>query len=61
MPLHYIIQREMVDHGLHTGKVSHYEVDDADDTSAARREVARRLAARYHSGKETGAYAMLGS
>ena len=59
MPLKYIIQREMVDHGLHTGKLSHYVVDDADATSAARRRAARRLALRYHRGKLTGAAAML--
>ncbi len=44
----------MVDRGLHTGKISHYSVDDAGDTAAARRRVAARLAARYHRGERAG-------
>jgi hypothetical protein len=59
MPLHYIIQREMVDHGLHTGKLSHYEVDADSDSTAARRRAARRLVARYHRHKPKGVAAML--
>ncbi len=59
MPLHYIIQREMVDHGLHTGKLSHYQVDTDDGSAAARRRAARRLEARYHRHKPKGVAAML--
>lgn len=60
MPLKYIIQREMVDHGLHTGKVSHYEVDDASNSKVARRMAAAKLAARYNRGKESANDAILG-
>ncbi len=59
MPLHYIIQREMVDRGLHTGKISHYEVDANDDSATARRRAARRLVERYHRHKPKGVAAML--
>ncbi len=59
MPLHYIIQREMVDRGLHTGKLSHYQVDTDDDSAAARRRAARRLVARDQRHKPKGVAAML--